>query len=566
MKNQLDKTEKIKFSTSSGRKPGHHITITKLIKELLVPPENRTENACQSMAGALFEFIKSIPAFKQGFLEIDALAVARQGTLRIVDNKQAVFTEGDVGKEFYIVLQGAVAVKVNNKIIEVLGEKTSFGENSLECKCKRSSSVMGAEAGTKLLVIRKQTYTKHLAKTHRQQMISKLKFIKKLRAVNLTSEQVAILCTCIKMQKVTRNQKICSHEDTARCLYYLIRGCADEHTCDNASMLRNLLDGENGSDDIVDDVQKFNRKCMKDQNAWNLQKQMELLQGPEKSDGELHRMATLLTGQMFGEASWVHGSKVMTTIVARSDCKMWVLSFTHVDQLVKTQKEVRKHLEQLAKIKLQFRLARLDTLRRATKCLNLKPKPVRLESTTKTKAWTDKRDGKPSASAVAISTPRSSPSRESKGGGTRHTMPLVRQGNITRRDLDKSCSLGRFLDLDKTLPRVSDAADPRPKRMLPGKIFKQCDQLKYRFSDKYNRANRVPRDLLASVVDDFNAGNPELAFPQQQLVTVLGNYLNSKHSTTPPKKKKFPVCNKWRERHRTSSRIFNHNLSGSYKY
>ena len=42
------------------------MSIPKLIKELLVPPEQRTENACQAMAGALFACIRSIPAFKQG--------------------------------------------------------------------------------------------------------------------------------------------------------------------------------------------------------------------------------------------------------------------------------------------------------------------------------------------------------------------------------------------------------------------------------------------------------------------------------------------------------------------
>ena len=43
-------------------------TISKLVKKLIVPPGKRTDEDCQLMADALFFFISSIPAFKDGLL------------------------------------------------------------------------------------------------------------------------------------------------------------------------------------------------------------------------------------------------------------------------------------------------------------------------------------------------------------------------------------------------------------------------------------------------------------------------------------------------------------------
>ena len=54
-------------------KPGEdteleHITISELVKKLIVPPGKRTDKDCRLMAHALFFFIASIPGFKDGLL------------------------------------------------------------------------------------------------------------------------------------------------------------------------------------------------------------------------------------------------------------------------------------------------------------------------------------------------------------------------------------------------------------------------------------------------------------------------------------------------------------------
>merc|ERR1712032_1559061 len=159
-----------------------------------------------------------------------------------------VFLQGKVGGDFYFVLQGSVAIEINNKVIKILGDKTAFGELAMQCKCKRSASVLGAEKGTRLLVIHKKLYNRHLAKAHRREMASKLKFIKKLNASRMRPSQIANLCTCIKMQKVKRNQRICSTEEPAQFLYYLIEGSAEQHIVDNSNLLRKLVDQGETSD------------------------------------------------------------------------------------------------------------------------------------------------------------------------------------------------------------------------------------------------------------------------------------------------------------------------------
>ena len=45
-----------------------HITIPELVKKLIVLPEKRTEDDCKLMADALYVFISSIAAFKEGSL------------------------------------------------------------------------------------------------------------------------------------------------------------------------------------------------------------------------------------------------------------------------------------------------------------------------------------------------------------------------------------------------------------------------------------------------------------------------------------------------------------------
>merc|ERR1712032_216284 len=140
-----------------------------------------------------------------------------------------------------------------------------------------------------------------------------MEFIKKLNAEQLAPDEVASLCACIKMQNVTKNQKICSFDGPAKFIYYLIEGSAEQHSCDNGQMLQKLLRGRPGG------------LCR------------------SRAQSKMHRLATLVAGQMFGEASWVYGQQAMTTVVASSDCKVWALPFVHANKFIEMQIEVRKY-------------------------------------------------------------------------------------------------------------------------------------------------------------------------------------------------------------------------------
>jgi len=222
-------------------------------------------------------------------------------------------------------------------------------------------------------------------------------------------------------------------------------------------------------------------------------------------------------------------------LFACSSQQLWHLSFAHVNKIVKQTVHVREHLEQVARMKLRFRIQRLEALRRVAESLQQPDKNGTTKSTTsqraskrrraRMKAWADTLDSKTSlaSSLVAISTPRANESSDKHAATARAgtlAMPYVRPSrlSISPRALAKAQYSGQHAG--KPLPRVGGRKKKQNR-------YKHCDGIKYRLSDKYDHTNVIPREILASVVDDFNSGNPELEFPQQQLVSVLGKYLTS---------------------------------------
>merc|ERR1712226_659556 len=145
--------------------------------------------------------------------------------------------------------------------------------------------------------------------------------------------KIATLCTCIKMLKVTRNQQICSSDTPPNCLYFLIKGCADEHVFDNGKELQRLIkERKNGANKPSEGVPKHKKNNAKKRKKLDARKQTRsnARVAQKKRKPEMHRLATLPAGQMFGEASWLYGQQGMTTVIARSECKLWVLPFVHV--------------------------------------------------------------------------------------------------------------------------------------------------------------------------------------------------------------------------------------------
>merc|ERR1719201_1743575 len=95
----------------------------------------------------------------------------------------------------------------------------------------------------------------------------------------------------------------------------------------------------------------------------------------------------------------------MTTVVACSGCKLWILPFSYVNQIVEEKIQTRQ-LKKVARMKLNFRLARFDTLKSASRCLRPASAAVKKRASG-TKAWTSSLETKtssppPSSSSTVV--------------------------------------------------------------------------------------------------------------------------------------------------------------------
>merc|ERR1719201_2524589 len=278
-----------------------------------------------------------------------------------------------------------------------------------------------------------------------------------------------------------------------------------------------------------------------------------------KEEQEMQRLAVLLTGQMFGEASWVYGQQAMSTVIARSECKLWVISHAHVGQLASTHTEVQDHLEKVTRMKLQFRLSRLDTLNRARKSLQ----PAR--SNRGLNAWGEKMEKKkpssPSSSSSSFAsisvkydqsvikaanttkararakTPKATASR-SKTPKATASRSLLKSKTTRSEAAQASYAENIFI----TTPRATPRAKPRSKRRTKPRA-KPLPRVSAsdRRPKRFRRCDNIPREVLASVVDDFNSGDPELTFPQRQLVMAIDKYLRGK-SKRPKRSLNLPMA------------------------
>jgi len=90
--------------------------------------------------------------------------LCREAILRVLDGDQVVFSQGDPGDSYYLILSGSVSVIVkdkflNERMVAVLEENESFGELALLQGHKRTATIMTNEP-TELLVIEKLAYNR----------------------------------------------------------------------------------------------------------------------------------------------------------------------------------------------------------------------------------------------------------------------------------------------------------------------------------------------------------------------------------------------------------------------
>lgn len=90
------------------------------------------------------QFFASNPVFRSLSREsIDFLS--SRGTLEYYDQKQTVFSQGDMGDSLYLILRGTILVKVHDTIVKKLPQGNFFGEISMIANIPRTATILTQE-------------------------------------------------------------------------------------------------------------------------------------------------------------------------------------------------------------------------------------------------------------------------------------------------------------------------------------------------------------------------------------------------------------------------------------
>ncbi len=99
-----------------------------------------------------------IPLFR-GFSQRELAAIARVSDDRSVEAGQVLCHQGDVGNEFFLILEGEAIVQRNREKINALGPGDFFGELALLTRNPRNATVIAATDMT-LLVLSRSEFVK----------------------------------------------------------------------------------------------------------------------------------------------------------------------------------------------------------------------------------------------------------------------------------------------------------------------------------------------------------------------------------------------------------------------
>ncbi|RHY29014.1 hypothetical protein DYB32_005525 [Aphanomyces invadans] len=149
-----------------------------------------------------------------------------------VDANTTIFREGEVGKLFYVILSGAVDVKISavdkrggpmqTKLVN-LGEGSHFGDLAL---MKSTATVVSTHA-CELLIIAEKDYNAILKKLQREDMEKRMALLDKIpifQSVEWTSEIMKEVSYVLVEQRLPAGTVVYKQGDKAVHLYFLIRG------------------------------------------------------------------------------------------------------------------------------------------------------------------------------------------------------------------------------------------------------------------------------------------------------------------------------------------------------
>ncbi|ETV97210.1 hypothetical protein H310_09998 [Aphanomyces invadans] len=153
-----------------------------------------------------------------------------------VDANTTIFREGEVGKLFYVILSGAVDVKISavdkrggpmqTKLVN-LGEGSHFGDLALMKKDGLRSATVVSTHACELLIIAEKDYNAILKKLQREDMEKRMALLDKIpifQSVEWTSEIMKEVSYVLVEQRLPAGTVVYKQGDKAVHLYFLIRG------------------------------------------------------------------------------------------------------------------------------------------------------------------------------------------------------------------------------------------------------------------------------------------------------------------------------------------------------
>jgi len=105
----------------------------------------------QSGDDALIEMLQKTPLWS-GLTKQDLKLIAKLSQERKFESGHAIVTKGEAGIGFYLILEGAVEVRSDGKILSKLGPGQFFGEMSIIDNQPRSADVVATEASRVLIL------------------------------------------------------------------------------------------------------------------------------------------------------------------------------------------------------------------------------------------------------------------------------------------------------------------------------------------------------------------------------------------------------------------------------
>jgi CRP-like cAMP-binding protein len=292
---------------------------------LSLPPKERTP----AILNALVALTKDIEFFqtlaRENSLQAH-LACCSYMQVEVFKPGQAIFSVGDVGDKFYVILQGSVSVKVpTNKSlplelqeVNTLGVGQSFGELALLRDELRNASIISREK-TRLAVLGKQDFKRIMGEVTERRLNEVVMFLQRLPMFSAwTRTSVLRLSYYFKQRQFTWKQVVYKQGDDPEFVYFVKEG---------EFQLTKKVTGE---------PRRF-----------------------KKANTKTLEIAILSRGEILGEEDVLNGQLHETTCVCfSSTAETYYISKT--DFLVRISQDFMQYLEERIVFKNAWRSKRID--------------------------------------------------------------------------------------------------------------------------------------------------------------------------------------------------------------